>query len=202
MKSKPNKFKISWGLCKFFGLVFLILALTPLSFVQARGPDSIRAIGAAALYYKKKHFHFREVLIIPSPATSATIMGYDDFGNNFLRMDFKLTNENSVHLKMGNSSLPLSEKRFQKLLAISISPKDLIDILLYRLPQHTHDLSVSYDSLGRMTAIDKVGVREKDSYHVNYARFVKQGKIDYPKSMMVSSLKTTLKISWQQIQLK
>lgn len=202
MKSKSKKSKISWGLFKFFFILLLILTLTPSSLVQARGPNSIRAIGVAVLYYKKRHFHFHEVLIIPNPATSATIMGYDDFGNNFFSMDFKLTDENLVHLKMGNSSFTLSEKRFQKLLAISIIPKDLIDILLYRLPKSTNGLSVSYDSLGRMTAIDKKGTREKDLYHARYARFMKQGKIDYPKSITISSPKTTLKISWQQLQLK
>ena len=182
MKLKSKKYNPRLMHFKFFlPAVFFLLVFGNGFSVWALEPDqnlvgSIKAMGVAHFYYKKRTFHFHVAAAISNPLT-ATLMGYDDFGNNFLKMDMKLNDRDSIDLKIGNHTLVLSPRRFKKLLGIPITPRDFINILLYHPPENREGLLVSYD------------------------HFIKQRKLTYPKSLTISSPKTTLKILWKQLQL-
>ncbi|MBI4411765.1 MAG: hypothetical protein HY541_04710 [Deltaproteobacteria bacterium] len=164
-------------------LLSFFLLVSPVVFAGGTNP-LLRGHATVEWSAKKRVYRFDQAVVIKTP-DEASFETLDDFGNTVLRFDFS------------GGDLKLA----QKTLSLPLSRGEFVSYLLYRLPQEVDGLDVVYDSSGRLVEVEKKSKRAGKRYKISFRDFEKKGNILYPKTIEMTSRKTSLKISWRSLEI-
>ncbi|MBI2340301.1 MAG: hypothetical protein HYU99_08065, partial [Deltaproteobacteria bacterium] len=130
----------------------------------------------------KRIYRFDQVIVIANEG-SADFETIDDFGNTLLRFGFA-----DGKIRLG------------KLLSLPLSRDEFIAYLLYRVPERD-DRAISVNADGRVIGVEKKSKSQNKRYKISFRDFKKRGNILYPKTIEMTSRKTSLKITWKNAEL-
>lgn len=166
---------------KFFTvLLLIILFILP----SAYAFDSLKGIAQIEWVRKKKIYRFDEAILL-NPSHQIEFETLDDFGNTLLKLDF-------------------TSQQLKKILYLPISREDFVAYLLYQIPLDHQDLNMTYDQEGHVVSLENKAKRKKEYYKINFLNFQKRNKMGeiYPQTIEFISKKTSLKITWKELQIK
>lgn len=166
---------------KFFTvLLLIILFILP----SAYAFDSLKGIAQIEWIRKKKIYRFDEAILL-NPPYQIEFETLDDFGNTLLRLDF-------------------TSKQLKKVLYLPITQQDFIAYLLYQIPLDLPKLNITYDQDGHVVSLENKAKKKKEYYKINFLNLQKRNKMKeiYPQTIEFISKKTSVKITWKEIQIK
>lgn len=166
--------------------LFFLLAFFCAGPLFARSYTSLDGSAEIVIVRKKKTSRFHEAVVIHKNGT-AIFETLDDFGNRLIRITFS-----------EKSKPPI----LKKLLGLPLSPKEFLSYLLYQVPEGVEHLHIQHDKAGRLESVEKRSKRKKENYSVTFLDLAKKGGRFYPQTILMSSHKAELKISWHTVHIE
>lgn len=146
--------------------------------------NSLKGIAQVEWVRKKKIYRFDEAILL-QPPHEIEFETLDDFGNTLLRLDF-------------------TSHQLKKVLSLPITQQEFVSYLLYQAPLSSQTLEILYNQEGKVMSVENKAKKKKNYYKINFLNLQKRNKMGeiYPQTIEFISKKTSLKITWKEIQIK
>jgi hypothetical protein len=158
----------------------------------------LRGTARIVLTHPKGNFSFDQAVAIKDDH-SAIFETLDDFGNTILKLD--ASGGNLKLLEGEGSGATLSSKRFKKILSLPLTQKEFIAILLYEIPSHAEEFEVKRGVDQELVSVEKKSRNKKNSYQVFFKEISLHGNKNFPGSVEIVGSKSTLRLSWKDVEL-
>lgn len=179
------------------GFFLLSTPATP-SFASPPKITGLKGYAQVIWTKKKQTYSFDQAIVLEWPnhlsePQKAVFETLSDFGDTLFWLD----------LHAGGIGLTkTASKKINKLLSLPLGEQEFVSYLLYRLPENSGHLTASYNRQDDLIAVEKKSKTRKNRYTIYFQDLKMRGNVMYPGNITITSSQASLKIIWQDVQLK